>query len=82
MKLFAGCVALGLILSLPGSAPAKSKDKDPKTSQKVERSTAVSPQVTLTLCVLLWNHHCSRVGKERNQGNVERRRRHSIPADR
>jgi len=52
MKLFAGCVALGLILSLPGSAPAKSKDKDPKTSQKVERSTAVSPQVTLTLCVL------------------------------
>jgi hypothetical protein len=51
MKLFAGCVALGLILSLPGSAPAKSKIKDRKSPQKVERSTTVTPQVTLTLCV-------------------------------
>ncbi|HSE25884.1 MAG TPA: DUF4097 family beta strand repeat-containing protein, partial [Pyrinomonadaceae bacterium] len=51
MKLFAGCVALGLILSLTGSAPAKSKLKDRKSPQKVERSTAVTPHVTLTLCV-------------------------------
>ena len=52
MKLFAGCVVLGLIISLPGSAPAKSKNKDLNVPQKVERSTTVSPQVTLTLCVL------------------------------
>jgi len=51
MKLFAGCVVLGLILSLPGSAPAKIKNKDLNVAEKVERSTTVSPQVTLTLCV-------------------------------
>lgn len=52
MKLFAGCVVLGLIISLPGSAPAKSKNKELNVSQKVERSTTVSPEVTLTVCVL------------------------------
>ena len=52
MKLFAGCVVLGLILSLPGSAPAKTKNKELSGSEKVERSTVVNPEVTLTLCVL------------------------------
>jgi len=52
MKLFAVCAVLGLILYLPGSAPANNDNTDPKASEKTERSTIVDPQVTVTLCVM------------------------------
>ena len=47
-KLFAVAAASGLILSLAGLTSAHNEEKTPK---KVERSLAVDPQVTVTLCV-------------------------------
>ncbi|HEU4509785.1 MAG TPA: DUF4097 family beta strand repeat-containing protein [Pyrinomonadaceae bacterium] len=48
-KLFAVAV-VGLIFSLAGSTPAKD-EKPGQPAQKVERSLAVDPQATVTLCV-------------------------------
>jgi hypothetical protein len=49
-KLFA-VAALGLILSLAGPTPAHNEEKDSQPGQKIERTMAVSPQATITLCV-------------------------------
>ena len=50
-KLFAVAAATGLIISLAGSTPAHNKENDNQPGQKVERSVAVHPQATITLCV-------------------------------
>ena len=50
-KLFAVAAATGLIISLAGSTPAHNKEKDSQPGQKVERTVAVDPQATITLCV-------------------------------
>jgi Putative adhesin len=50
-KLFAVAAASGLILFLAGLTPAHNEEKTPKPGEKVERSLAVDPQVTITLCV-------------------------------
>jgi hypothetical protein len=50
-KLFAVAAATGLIISLAGSTPAHTKEKDSQPGQKVERTVAVDPQATITLCV-------------------------------
>jgi len=50
-KVFAVAAATGLILSLAGSTPAHDDKKDPQPGQKVERTLAVQPQATITLCV-------------------------------
>lgn len=49
--LFAVAAATGLIISLAGSTPAHNKEKDSQPGQKVERTVAVEPQATITLCV-------------------------------
>lgn len=49
-KLFVFSAVVGLIFSLAGSTPAK-HDKPEQPPQKVERSLAVDPHVTVTLCV-------------------------------
>lgn len=48
-KLFVFAV-VGLIFSLAGSTPAKN-EKPEQPTQKIERSLAVDPQATVTLCV-------------------------------
>ena len=50
-KLFAVAAATGLIISLAGSTPAHNKENDNQSGQKVERTAAVDPQATVTLCV-------------------------------
>ncbi len=50
-KLFAVAAATGLILSLAGSTPAHNKENDNQPGQKVERTVAVDPHATITLCV-------------------------------
>lgn len=50
-KLFAVAAASGLILSLAGLTPAHNEEKTPRSGGKVERTLAVDPQVTVTLCV-------------------------------
>jgi len=50
-KLFAVAAASGLILFLAGLTPAHNEEKAPKPGEKVERSLAVDPHVTITLCV-------------------------------
>jgi hypothetical protein len=50
-KLFAVAAATGLIISLAGSTPAHNKENDNQPGQKVERTVAVDPQATITLCV-------------------------------
>jgi hypothetical protein len=50
-QLFAVAGASGLILSLAGFTPAHNEEKILQPRQKVERSIAVDPQVTVTLCV-------------------------------
>ena len=50
-KLFAVAAATGLIISLAGSTPAHNKENDKQPGQKVERTVAVHPQATITLCV-------------------------------
>jgi len=50
-KLLAVATASGLILSLAGLTPAHNNEKTPESGGKVERSLAVDPQVTVTLCV-------------------------------
>lgn len=49
-KLFVFSAVVGLIFSLAGSTPAKN-EKPEQPPQKVERSLAVDPQATVTLCV-------------------------------
>jgi hypothetical protein len=49
-KLFV-VAATGLIISLAGSTPAHNKEKENQPGQRVERSVAVEPQATITLCV-------------------------------
>jgi hypothetical protein len=51
MKLFVVWAAAGLIFSLAGSTPANTIQTDPAPGEKIERSIAVSPQLTVTLCV-------------------------------
>ncbi len=51
MKLFAVSVILGLTLSPAVSTTAHDEINDPEPFEKVERSTPVDPQVTVTLCV-------------------------------
>ena len=51
MKLFVVSAVAGLIFSLAGSTPANTPKSDPVPGQKIERSVAVSPQLTVTLCV-------------------------------
>ena len=48
---FAVAAATGLILSLAGSTPAHDDKKVPQPGEKVERTLAVQPQATITLCV-------------------------------
>ncbi len=50
-KLFAVAAATGLILSLAGLTPAYDDKKDSQPGEKVERTLAVQPQATITLCV-------------------------------
>ena len=49
-KLFAVCAVAGLLLSLAGSASAHDEKSEGKV-EKIERSMAVDPQATVTLCV-------------------------------
>lgn len=51
MKLFAVSAVAGLIFSLAGLTSAKTLKTNPQPGQKIERSVAVSPQLTVTLCV-------------------------------
>lgn len=50
-KLFAVSAIAALILSLAGSTPARDEKKPANPGEKVERSYAVDPQPTVTLCV-------------------------------
>ena len=51
-QLLSVAAATGLIISLAGSTPAHNKEeKDSKPGEKVERTVAVDPQATITLCV-------------------------------
>jgi len=52
MKLFVVSAVLGLLISLAGSTPAHDEKKDRQPTQKIERSTIVDPNVTVTLCVM------------------------------
>ena len=51
MKLFVVSAVAGLIFSLAGSTPANTPKPDSVPGEKIERSVAVSPQLTVTLCV-------------------------------
>ncbi len=51
MKLFVVSAVAGLIFSLAGSTPANTVKTDPNPGEKIERSVAVSPEFTVTLCV-------------------------------
>ena len=50
-KLFAVAAVAGLIISLAGFTLAHDEKKDRKPGEKIERSMAVDPQATVTLCV-------------------------------
>jgi hypothetical protein len=50
-KLFAACVVAGLIISLAGATAAHDEKKDRTPGEKIERSLAVDPEATVTLCV-------------------------------
>lgn len=50
-KLFAVAAAAGLILSLAGPTTAHNEEKVRQAEQKVERTIAVDPGATITLCV-------------------------------
>jgi hypothetical protein len=52
MKVLSYLLPLGLIISLAGAAPALADKNDKKPNEKTERSTAVDPKVTVTLCVM------------------------------
>lgn len=54
MKFLGSPVVLGLIISLAASTSAFDgrSDKTDRTSEKTERSAAVQPQATITLCVM------------------------------
>jgi DUF4097 and DUF4098 domain-containing protein YvlB len=43
---------LGIIFSLAGSTQANDDKSDTKSSEKIERSTPVNPQASITLCVM------------------------------
>jgi DUF4097 and DUF4098 domain-containing protein YvlB len=51
IKLFAVCAVAGLIVSLAGATLAHEEDKPAKPGETIERSLAVNPEVTVTLCV-------------------------------
>src|SRR5690242_17231199 len=51
MKLFAACAVAGLFISLAGSTLAHDENKPAKAGEKIERTLAVDPAVTVTLCV-------------------------------
>lgn len=80
MKLLVVSAVAGLFFSLAGSTPAKTLKSDPAAGQKIERSMAVSPQLTVTLCVASgrltvrgWDKNEIRV-RSTNAGYVELRR--------
>lgn len=80
MKLLVVLAVAGLFFSLAGSTPAKTLKSDPPAGQKIERSMAVSPQLTVTLCVESgkltvrgWDKNEIRV-RSTNAGYVELRR--------
>jgi hypothetical protein len=50
-KLFVVAALVGLIISLAGSTPANDEKKERTPGDKIERSLAVDPQATVTLCV-------------------------------
>jgi DUF4097 and DUF4098 domain-containing protein YvlB len=49
--LFAACAVAGLIVSLAGATLAHDGNKPANPGEKIERSLAVDPQATVTLCV-------------------------------
>jgi DUF4097 and DUF4098 domain-containing protein YvlB len=51
MKLLVVSAVAGLIFSLAGSTPANTVQTEPLPGEKIERSIAVSPLLTVTLCV-------------------------------
>ena len=51
MKLFAACAVAGLIVSLASATLAHDENKAAQPGEKIERSLAVDPAVTVTLCV-------------------------------
>ena len=51
MKLLVVSAVAGLIFSLAGTTPAHEEKTESQPGQKLERSLAVSPEVTVTLCV-------------------------------
>lgn len=80
MKLFVVSAVAGLIFSLAGSTPAKPVKTDPVPGEKIERSVAVSPQLTVTLCVASgqltvrgWDKNELRV-RSAGAGHIELRR--------
>ena len=93
MKLFVVSAVAGLIFSLAGSTPANTSKSDPVPGQKIERSTAVDPQLTVTLCVAsgkltvrAWDKNELRV-RSTDAGQIELRRLDkvkdaSVPASR
>ncbi|HKE55422.1 MAG TPA: DUF4097 family beta strand repeat-containing protein [Pyrinomonadaceae bacterium] len=52
MKVLSFLLPLGLIISIAGAAPTLADKNDKKPNEKTERSTAVDPKVTVTLCVM------------------------------
>lgn len=50
-KLFAVAAAIGIVLSLAGSAPAHENNKESQPGEKVERTMPVDSHATITLCV-------------------------------
>src|SRR5688572_25654506 len=80
MKLLVVSAVAGLIFSLAGTTPAHGKKTEPKPGEKIERSTPVSPQVTVTLCVASgtlrvrgWEKNELRV-RSNDAGQIELRR--------
>ena len=93
MKLFVVSAVAGLIFSLAGSTPANTSKSDPVPGEKIERSMAVDPQLTVTLCVAsgkltvrAWEKNELRV-RSSDAGQIELRRLDkvkdaSVPASR
>lgn len=52
MKFFGFPAALAIIISLASTTPAIDKKNERKSSGRVERSTSVDPNATITLCVM------------------------------
>ena len=80
MKLLVISAVAGLIFSLAGTTPAYGKKTEPEPGEKIERSTPVSPQVTVTLCVASgtlrvrgWEKNELRV-RSNDAGQIELRR--------